>query len=121
MIVTGFSERVLQIQLLGGDHDGQSALIPRISLIPTSMPNFTFKIRRRQFPVHLAFAMTINRAQNQSVKYVSLDLRASVFTHGQLYVAFSRVLARRNLKVLLAKENLHLQTNNIVYDDALLT
>jgi hypothetical protein len=121
MIVLALSERVLQTQLIGGDHDGQLALIPRISLIPTSTPNFTFKIRRRQFPVRLAFAMTINRAQGQSVKYVGLDLRTSVFAHGQLYVAFSRVIARRNLKVLLAEDNVQSSTRNVVYDEALLT
>ena len=89
MIVIGMSERVLQVRLIGGDHDGQFALIPRISLIPTSTPNYTFKIRRRQFPVRLAFAVTINRSQGQSVKYVGLDLRIPVFAHGQLYVALS--------------------------------
>jgi len=46
MIVVGMSERVLQVRLIGGDHNGQFALIPRISLIPTSTPNYTFKIRR---------------------------------------------------------------------------
>lgn len=120
MIVVGMSERVLQVHLIGGDYNGQLALIPRISLIPTSTPNFTFKIRRRQFPVHLAFAMTINRAQGQSVKYVGLDLCVSVFTHGQLYVVFSRVVARQNIKVLLPEDNLHSMTNNVVYKEALL-
>lgn len=50
----------------------------RISLIPTSTTDFTFKFRRRQFPVRLAFAITINRAQGQSVKYVGVDLRIPV-------------------------------------------
>jgi ATP-dependent DNA helicase PIF1 len=59
MIVKGMSERVLQVLLIGGDHDGEHALIPRISLIPTSTPDFSFQIRRRQFPVRLAFAATI--------------------------------------------------------------
>jgi hypothetical protein len=120
MVVVRMSERVLQVQLIGGDHDGQLALIPRISLIPTSTPNFAFKIRRRQFPVRLAFAITINRAQGQSVKHVGLDLRIPVFAHGQLYVALSRVTAKRNIKVLLPHDNQDSKTNNIVYDEALL-
>lgn len=120
MVVVGMSERVLQVRLIGGDHDGQLALIPRISLIPTSTPNFTFKIRRRQFPVRLAFTITINRAQGQSVKYVGLDLRIPVFAHGQLYVALSRVTAKQNIKVLLPQDNIDSKTNNMVYEEALL-
>lgn len=120
MIVVGMSERVLQVRLIGGDHDGQLALILRISLIPTSTPNYTFKIRRRQFPVRLAFAITINRSQGQSVKYVGLDLRIPVFAHGQLYVALSRVTTKRNLKVLLPHDNLDSKTHSVVYEEALL-
>jgi PIF1-like helicase/DNA helicase Pif1-like protein len=120
MIVKEMSERVLQVLLIGGDHDGENALIPRISLIPTSTPDFSFQIRRRQFPVRLAFAATINRAQGQSVKYVGLDFRNSVFTHGQLYVGFSRVIARENLRVLLPEDCIHSKTINIVYEEALI-
>ena len=97
-----------------------TALIPRISLIPTSNPTFTFKIKRRQFPVGLAFAATINRAQGQSVKYVGLDLRIPVFAHGQLYVALSRVTTKKNLKVLLPSDNIDSKTQNIVYQNVLL-
>ena len=118
MVVINMSERVLQVQLIGGDHNGELALIPRISLIPTSTPNFTFKIKRCQFPVRLAFA--INRAQGQSVKYIGVDLCIPVFTHGQLYVAFSQVIARQNLKLLLPNDKFLLKTKNVVYDKALL-
>ena len=34
--------------------------------------------------------MTINKAQGQTFDEVGIHLEASVFTHGQLYVAFSR-------------------------------
>ena len=119
MIVIGMSERVLQVRLIRGDHDGQFALIPCISLIPTSTPNYTFKIQRRQFPVRLAFAVTINHSQGQSVKYVGLDLHIHVFAHGQLYVALSRVTSKQNLKVLLPHDNLDSKMNNVVYEEAL--
>ena len=46
MTVINMSERILQIQLIGGDHHGQLALIPRIALIPPSSPDFTFKFKR---------------------------------------------------------------------------
>ncbi|KAI8533766.1 hypothetical protein RHMOL_Rhmol10G0034600 [Rhododendron molle] len=34
--------------------------------------------------------MTINKSQGISVKFVGVDLRIPVFSHGQLYVALSR-------------------------------
>jgi hypothetical protein len=120
MTVIGMSERILHVRLIGGDHDGQLALIPRICLIPSSTPNFTFKFRRRQFPVRLAFAVTINKAQGQSVTYVGVDLRIPVFAHGQLYVALSRVTARQNIKISLPSDNIDSKTKNIVYKEALL-
>ena len=120
MIVVGLSQWVLYVRLIGGDHDGELAFIPRISLIPTSTPNFTFKFKRRQFPVRIAFAVTINKAQGQSVSYVGVDLRTPVFAHGQLYVALSRVTAKQNIKILLPHDNTNSKTKNIVYQEALL-
>ena len=44
--------------------------------------------------------MSINKSQGQSVKHVGLDLRNAVFTHGQLYVAISRVTSVWNIKAI---------------------
>jgi len=118
MVVTKMGERVLEVRLIGGDHDGTISLIPRISLIPTDTGDISFKFRRRQFPVRLAFAMTINKAQGQSVKFVGLDLRVPVFAHGQLYVALSRATSHSRIKVLL-KENMRTATN-VVYKQILI-
>ena len=62
MTVVDMSERVLHVRLLEGDHDGQLALISRITLVRTPTPNFALKFKRRQFPVRVAFATTINKA-----------------------------------------------------------
>ena len=93
MVIIGLSQWVLQVRLIEGDHEGELAFISCISLTPTSTPNFTFKFKRHQFPVRMAFAVTINKAQGQSVSYVGVDLRTPIFAHGQLYVALSRVTA----------------------------
>ena len=61
-----------------------SILTPPGSVLP-----FTF--RCLQFPVRPAFAMTINKAQSQSLQYMGLYLPHPVFSHGQYYVAVSRV------------------------------
>lgn len=96
MTLLRMSEHVLKVKLIGGDHDGDLAFIPRISLTPSGRSTgFSFMLRRRQFSVRLAFALTINKAQGQSADYVGLDLRVPVFTHGQLYVAFSRATSSK--------------------------
>ena len=56
-------------------------------------------IKRRQFPVRLCFAMTINKSQGQSFEVLGVDLRCLVFSHGQFYVAMSRVTHVRQLTV----------------------
>ena len=118
--ITHMSNRVLQVRLLGGDHDGDIAFIPRITLSPSIHGvQFTVHLKRRQFPVQLAFAMTINRSQGQSVQHVAVDLRTPAFAHGQLYVAFSRVTASNNIKVLLPSDT-PTQTTNVVYPEILL-
>uniref|UniRef100_A0A453AVV0 ATP-dependent DNA helicase n=2 Tax=Triticinae TaxID=1648030 RepID=A0A453AVV0_AEGTS len=65
---------------------------------------FPFKFKRKQFPVRLSFAMTINKAQGQTIPIVGVYLPNPVFSHGQLYVALSRATAKRNIKILIEKE-----------------
>lgn len=98
-IVTHFRTRVLQVRILGGEHAGQTAFIPRITLTPSNL-DLPFALERRQFPVRLAFAMSINKSQGQSVKQVGLNLQLSVFTHGQLYVALSRSTTKQGVKAI---------------------
>lgn len=45
--------------------------------------------------------MTINKAQGQTLTHVSVCLCKPVFSHGQLYVALSRVGCRDGIRILL--------------------
>ena len=74
--------------------------------------------KRLQFPVRLAFAMTINKSQGQSVEHVGINLQTSVFSHGQLYVAFSRCTSPLNISVLLPEQSQKSRrTLNVVYKE----
>ena len=53
--------------------------------------------------------------QGQSVNHVGLDLRNAVFTHGQLYVAVSRVTYVHNIKAIWDPRFAQLIRKNIVY------
>ena len=52
--------------------------------------DFPAGFKRTQFPVILAYYLTFNRSQGQSLERNGLELPQSVFTHGQLYVGLSR-------------------------------
>ena len=81
--------RLLKVEILNGTHQGDIAFIPRIDL-RTTQGFLPFVLKRRQFPVKVAFAMTINKAQGQSLLWTGIWLPEPVFAHGQLYVALSR-------------------------------
>jgi ATP-dependent exoDNAse (exonuclease V) alpha subunit len=66
---------------------------------------FPFRFKRKQFPIRLSFAMTINKAQGQTIPIVGVYLPEPVFSHGQLYVALSRATAKSNIKILTIKDN----------------
>jgi ATP-dependent exoDNAse (exonuclease V) alpha subunit len=117
-ILTQCKNRVLEVQLLNGEHAGTKVFIPRIANQPTE-DQVAFKFTRKQFPVRLCFAMTINKSQGQSVQHVGLDLRSPVFTHGQFYVGVSRVTSRNNIKVIWDPEDSVAKTKNIVYAEVL--
>ena len=103
---------VIEATILTGKGKGEDVFIPRIPIIPTDMP---FSFKRLQFPIRLAFSMTINKSQSQSIKNTGINLEYPCFSHGQLYVACSRVGSPNNLFIYAPLG----KTKNVVYADIL--
>lgn len=112
LVIRKMFGNVIEATIITGKFKGEHVLIPRIPMIPTDAP---IQFKRLQFPVRLAFAITINKAQGQSMQICGLDLDNACFSHGQLYVACSRVGKPNDLFIYTTNG----ETKNIVHQLAL--
>ena len=126
--ILSIHRKVLKGKITNGSHIGNIGLIPRIDLTPseTSLP---FRMKRRQFPIRLCFAMTINEAQDQSVNNFGVYLPEPVFSHQQLYVALTGAgLPHRTKDILIdvkdnqgpIQDNFRKYTTSVVYNEVLI-
>jgi ATP-dependent DNA helicase PIF1 len=127
LIVKALRNNFIEAEIMSETNKGAIVNIPRIILSPsdTTLP---FILRRTQFPIIPAYAITINKSQGQTFERVGIYLNEPVFTHGQLYVALSRARNQENVKIFV--NDCHLQgklicgrndiyTQNIVYREVL--
>ena len=127
-IITRLTDNLIFARKLdGGENNDNEILIPRIPTISKDTDGSFVTFKRTQFPVLLAYYLTLNRAQGQTLKTAGMYLPRSVFSHGHLYVGYSRcgdpdrffVYAGQeefeNLEHLLDKSKTY--TRNVVYKE----
>ena len=92
--VTLLHNNCVQAKRLCGANVGNHVLIPRIKLTPSDA-HLPFTMKRTQFPLRLAYSMTINKSLRPTFEKVGIYLLKPLFTHGQFYVT----LALADMKV----------------------
>ncbi|CAN1756184.1 ATP-dependent DNA helicase PIF1 [Linum perenne] len=118
ILLTDLGEHTLRGLIIGGSYEGTIAIIPRI-VLDKSDPNWPFTLKRRQYPVRLCYAMTINKSQGQTLEHIGIYLPSPVFSHGQLYVALSRARSVDGIHIVLQNDSTINEaiTKNIVYQE----
>ncbi|XP_050876132.1 uncharacterized protein LOC127079807 [Lathyrus oleraceus] len=125
LLCRGLFMNMLDVEILTGSNAGKHAFLPRIKIKTFASDGLPFVLSRKQFPVRLSFAITINKSQGQTIPNVGIYLPRHVFSHGQLYVALSRGVSQTTTRVLTREGKLKGEdgdyTKNVVYKQILLS
>ena len=100
--ITQILRNLIKVKILAGNTAGQEVFIGRMKFEYGKLktePGIPFT--RTQYPLEPGFAMTINKAQGQTLERVCVDLTArQCFSHGMFYTAVSQVRSANSLRIM---------------------
>lgn len=99
------TESCIRVQTIN-DHP-KTAYIPRIRFKFRLPFAESFDIMRTQFPLRLAYSMTFNKSQGQTIERVLVDTTVPPFSHGHTYVALSRVTRYDSIRIFCQEQDIH--------------
>jgi hypothetical protein len=95
--------------------------IPRIRFKFPLRWGEAYQLTRTQFPLRLAYAVTVNKSQGQEYDQVLFDVTEQPFSHGQMYVALSRIRRFDTIKIYIGRNSLWTKTGDITKKDPCIT
>ncbi|KAH3731467.1 ATP-dependent DNA helicase pif1 [Pelomyxa schiedti] len=123
-IVCHISTRIIAIEpvdIVTGQLCGRLFQISRVVfqfVVTKAQAGRGIDVERKQFPLRLAYAVTIHKAQGLTLLQGVIDLRHLPFTHGQLYVAMSCFPTAESVCLLCGPDAVHervVLSRNIIF------
>lgn len=100
--ITRLGDHVIEARVMTGNKADEKVLLPRIPMsFSPPETELLSTMRRRQFPLAVAYAMTVRQSQGQRLSRVGLYLPRTPLFHGQMHVGISKVKSNDGLKVLI--------------------
>ena len=116
--IEGLSAHSVTVSIDGKSHDVPKSIWEKIEYVYNeeterveSKAIGTFE----QYPIKLAWAITIHKSQGKTFEKVVVELGDGAFAHGQVYVALSRCTRFEGLKLKRA-----ITARDIIFDDRIL-
>jgi hypothetical protein len=100
--IMAIGRRYIQVRIMAGPSAGSCELLMKqVFTITPEASGLPFTITRRQYPIIPAYCLSVHKAQGQTIQTCGLIFESDPFTHGQLYVALSRVSSWQSLYVMM--------------------
>ena len=118
--ITNIKTFCVQIQTL--TYPPRSYALPRIRFKFQLPFGQSYQMVRTQFPLRLAYALSVNKSQGQEFDKVLYDIVDPAFSHGHTYVASSRIRHFDTIKIYCDEDKIHNGAPilpNVVYDELL--
>ncbi|PHT69000.1 hypothetical protein T459_28487 [Capsicum annuum] len=82
LICNDLQKHVISATIANENFKNTHVFILKIPLLSSADEKLLVPFKRTQYPLRLCFAMTINKAQGQTLNFVGIYLLEPIFSHG---------------------------------------